>query len=128
MTLVNSSSTVVVERAPGHRLTIDVTSARYSAVLAAQASARVFERAGKRIGYVHFWYIHAGCVTLLRKLAKGEFATCDALILDLRGRGGSASEARRIVRFVDGVVESDERNPDPVGLQAGYVATAMGAG
>lgn len=39
-----------------------------------------------------------------------------------------AAYARRIVRFVDGVVSSDERNPDPVGLQAGYVATAMGAG
>ena len=39
-----------------------------------------------------------------------------------------AAYARRIVRFVDGMVESDERNPDPVGLQAGHVATVMGAG
>jgi putative ABC transport system ATP-binding protein len=39
-----------------------------------------------------------------------------------------AAYARRIVHFVDGVVSSDERNPDPVGLQAGHVATAMGAG
>lgn len=39
-----------------------------------------------------------------------------------------AAYARRIVRFVDGVVSSDERNPDPVGLQAGHVATAMGSG
>ena len=39
-----------------------------------------------------------------------------------------AAYARRIVHFIDGVVSSDERNPDPVGLQAGHVATAMGAG
>ena len=39
-----------------------------------------------------------------------------------------AAYARRIVRFVDGMVESDERNADPVGLQAGHVATVMGAG
>jgi energy-coupling factor transporter ATP-binding protein EcfA2 len=32
-----------------------------------------------------------------------------------------AAYARRIVRFVDGVVESDERNPHPVGLQPGHV-------
>ena len=37
-----------------------------------------------------------------------------------------AAYARRIVSFVDGVVSSDERNPDPVGPQAGHVATAMG--
>jgi putative ABC transport system ATP-binding protein len=30
-----------------------------------------------------------------------------------------AAYAKRIVRFVDGVVESDERNPHPVALQAG---------
>ncbi len=39
-----------------------------------------------------------------------------------------ADYARRIVRFVDGMVESDQRNPDPVGLRVGYVATSMGAG
>ena len=39
-----------------------------------------------------------------------------------------AAYARRIVRFVDGMVESDERNPDPVELRPGHVATAMGAG
>jgi putative ABC transport system ATP-binding protein len=39
-----------------------------------------------------------------------------------------AAYARRIVRFVDGVVASDERNPDPVGLQPGHETTAMGAG
>ena len=33
-----------------------------------------------------------------------------------------AAYARRIVRFVDGVVASDERNPT-VGLQSGHEAT-----
>jgi putative ABC transport system ATP-binding protein len=39
-----------------------------------------------------------------------------------------AAYARRIVRFVDGVVASDHRNPDPVGLQPGHETTHMGAG
>ena len=39
-----------------------------------------------------------------------------------------AAYARRIVRFVDGVVASDERNPAPVGGQARPDSTAMEAG
>jgi len=39
-----------------------------------------------------------------------------------------AAYAKRIVRFVDGVVASDERNPNPIALEAGHVATEMGAG
>ena len=35
-----------------------------------------------------------------------------------------AAYARRIVRFVDGVVESDERNPAPIGLQVPAPAPA----
>ena len=95
---------LVVERRPGQRSEIVVDAARYSALNAAQVSARVVEDGGQRIGYVHFWYIHAGCVSLLKKLAKegGMFADCDSMVLDLRGRGGDAMEAQRIVRFFTG--------------------------
>jgi putative ABC transport system ATP-binding protein len=34
-----------------------------------------------------------------------------------------AAYARRIVRFVDGLVDSDERNPHPAGLDAAAAAT-----
>ena len=91
--------TFVIERKPGERTEIAVESARYSALLAAKESARIIESGGKRLGYVHFWYIHSGCVALLKKLFTGEFADCDALILDLRGRGGNALEAHQISRL-----------------------------
>ncbi|MEO5698817.1 MAG: ABC transporter ATP-binding protein, partial [Burkholderiaceae bacterium] len=39
-----------------------------------------------------------------------------------------AAYARRIVRFVDGVVASDERNPQPLALQAESAASAVSAG
>jgi putative ABC transport system ATP-binding protein len=38
-----------------------------------------------------------------------------------------AAYARRIVRFVDGVVASDERNPAPLGLQAASPAPTEAA-
>ena len=93
---------VVERRLGGPRTKIRIEAEKYCAVLAARASARVIEVGERRVGYVHFWYIHAGCVSLLRKLAKDEFRDCDSLVLDLRGRGGIASEAQRIVRFFAG--------------------------
>ncbi len=39
-----------------------------------------------------------------------------------------AAYARRIVRFVDGVVASDERNPNPIGLQNAANAEAQASG
>jgi putative ABC transport system ATP-binding protein len=39
-----------------------------------------------------------------------------------------AAYARRIVRFVDGVVASDQRNPEPAGGQAGHGVSPLGAG
>jgi putative ABC transport system ATP-binding protein len=38
-----------------------------------------------------------------------------------------AAYARRIVRFVDGVIASDERNPHPVELAAASTPLAAGA-
>jgi carboxyl-terminal processing protease len=93
---------LVVERRPGAQLALPLESARYSALRAARHSGRVEVRGGKRIGYLHLLYIHAGCVGLLREFAGARFADCDALVLDLRGRGGSAAEARRILRFFCG--------------------------
>ncbi len=94
--------TLLVERRPGEQMSIVVTAAKYSALHAARKSVRVIERGGKRIGYVHFWYIHAGCVALLSKLVKKDFADCDSMVLDLRGRGGNGVEAKRIVSFFTG--------------------------
>lgn len=54
-------------------------------------SARIFERAGKRIGYVRIRsYASESYQNLLASMLKSRFADCDALILDLRGGWGGA--------------------------------------
>ena len=88
-----------VERQPGERLHVDVAASQWSALAAAKAGARVLEHGGRRIGYVHFWFVHmSGLPQLLGDLLAGPFAGCDGLVLDLRGRGGSGGAVMAIVR------------------------------
>lgn len=90
-----------VERRPGEFVNIDIAAEEYSAFDAARASARVIRNGGKSFGYVHFWFVHiSGVPELLREKIDGEFAQADGLIIDLRGRGGSATEVVRIVALV----------------------------
>jgi len=89
-----------VERAHGLRSRGRVTAALYSGCDAARASARVVNEKG-RFGYVHLWFIAApDAGNLIRELLADEFADCDGLLLDLRGRGGVASEIRRVTRLL----------------------------
>ena len=80
---------------------IELPAATYSSWRAASASVRVHEVAGRRIGYVHYWFIHMGGVAAhLRASAENELAGCDAFVLDLRGRGGDGSAVAPLVRVV----------------------------
>lgn len=90
--------TLVIEREPGRLYRIRVRSELDSGIRAAARSASVFERAGRRIGYIHFWYMHyRGPAELLRDRLEDRFADCDALVLDLRGRGGSTETVDAIL-------------------------------
>ena len=93
---------LTVQRSPDAPLVdVAVRAADYSGCEASEASAAVLERNGLRIGYVHLWFIaFSGPTELLAELLEGEFASCDGLVLDLRGRGGSASEVRRLSRLM----------------------------
>ena len=92
-----------VERTPGEFLDVEIPSEPYSAWRAAQASARIVEVDGKRIGCIHFWMIHmTGPDQLLREKLEGDFASCDALVLDLRGRGGNAFMVPLLLDVLDG--------------------------
>jgi carboxyl-terminal processing protease len=80
---------------------VEVTSAPYSAWRAAQASPTVYEVDGRRIGYVHYWFIHLGGVHAhFAGLLRDEFADCDACVLDLRGRGGDGAAVAPLVAAV----------------------------
>ncbi|MFT4538020.1 MAG: carboxyl-terminal processing protease [Planctomycetota bacterium] len=87
-----------LEGRPGQRRSVAVRAEPYGGWPATLDSIRVLREGDLRIGYVHFWFIpFDGPARLLRELIAGEFASCDALIVDLRGRGGSASEVPRMV-------------------------------
>jgi carboxyl-terminal processing protease len=87
-----------LERSPGAQLEVTVEVADYSAFEASKASARVVERDGRRFGYVHLWMVFiSGPDRLVRELLEGEFADCDGLILDLRGRGGNGMVVHSII-------------------------------
>lgn len=82
---------------------ITVDARLYSAFEAAKHSAEVVAIDGRSIAYIHFWFIHTrGMDTLLEKLVQGEFKNADALVLDLRGRGGDASMVMRVLKVLAG--------------------------
>jgi carboxyl-terminal processing protease len=87
-------------------------SPRQAFSAASAASARVIERDGRRIGYVHIWALNeANTVrTALHKLVRGDSAgegreagkPLDFVILDMRGRvGGYADVARQHLDLLD---------------------------
>jgi C-terminal processing protease CtpA/Prc len=63
-----------------------------SFIAAILASARVIERDGKRIGYLHIWFYGRGDVgeAIDKALSSAPLKDADALVVDLRGRWGGA--------------------------------------
>ncbi len=96
-----------IERRPGSYQDIEIPIKDYSAWEAAKASVRVIEQDGKRIGRIHFWMIHmTGPDELLRESLEGVLASCDALVLDLRGRGGNGMMVSRMLDVLDGTTST----------------------
>ncbi len=94
---------LLVEREWGDTFEIELSAENYSAFMAARASAKTITIEGKKIGYIHFWFIHlTGVAELLKEKLEGEFADCDALIIDLRGRGGSGGALQGIYDVLSG--------------------------
>lgn len=94
---------VIQRQADGPAQTIDVQAADYAAFDAAKASIRVIRSDSRKIGYIHFWYIHMqGPDRLLASAMRDRFAECDALVLDLRGRGGNAMMVPQILAVLEG--------------------------
>ncbi len=91
-----------VLRAPGgDTATVRLAPGSYSALDATRASIRVVTRDSIRVGYIRWWYIHwKGLVAEFRQALQGPLAPSQALVLDLRGRGGSGSAVRDILRLL----------------------------
>lgn len=102
--------TLRVERHPGEFVDVSVAADEYSAFKAAEASVRVIRTGESSIGYLHFWYVHmAGVPDLIKHAVEGPLKGVDALIIDLRGRGGSAAEVPRIVAAVENYRKKTKR-------------------
>ena len=90
-----------VERRPGEFVNVSIVAEEYSSFDAAEASVRIIRSGGASVGYLHFWYVHmTGVPQLISRALEGRLKNVDALVLDLRGRGGSAGEVTRIVAVV----------------------------
>jgi C-terminal processing protease CtpA/Prc len=93
---------VRVERRPGEFVNIAVTAEEFTAFDAAEASVRVIRTGDISVGYLHFWYVHvAGVPELITRALEDRLKNVNALVIDLRGRGGSASEVTRIIEVID---------------------------
>ncbi len=87
---------------PGEVRLVPVAAARYSALRAAEESVAAIDLGDVRMGYVHLWYMHdRGLSALLRRALRGALARCDVLVLDLRGRGGSAAAVFAVLKILE---------------------------
>ena len=101
-----------VERRPGEFVNLSIGAEEYSAFDAAETSVRVIRSGGDRVGYLHFWFVHiSGVPDLITQSLNGRLKDVDSLVIDLRGRGGSATEIPRIVKIVR---DHKERTGQPV--------------
>ncbi|MCI0486472.1 MAG: S41 family peptidase [Blastocatellia bacterium] len=106
---------IKVERSRGKFMNIRVPAEDYSAFEAAKASARIYRDEGHTVGYLHFWYIHLmGVPELLKDKLEGEFKDCDAVMIDLRGRGGNGMAISQIIDLLR--AENSERHRPVVAL------------
>lgn len=78
--------------ARGELSTVPVVSEATSGLEAGRRSLRIVRSAGRRIGVIHLWMVARGSAELLAEALRGPLAKCDALVVDLRGRGGFADE------------------------------------
>ncbi|HKA22228.1 MAG TPA: S41 family peptidase [Blastocatellia bacterium] len=103
----DDSIQIKVERSKNKFVQLTVRADDYSAFAAAKASAQIFQRGGRNLAYLHIWYVHlTGVPELLKQKIEGEFKDCDALVLDLRGRGGNGAAISKIVDILRKANES----------------------
>lgn len=102
---------IVLRRETGRVGRLRLPAGVYSGWEACRASARVIEVGPYRVGFVHYWFVPMSDATrFLRELCTERFADCDALVLDLRGRGGAAHQAFGMLAVLDRE-EGDWRKP-----------------
>ncbi|HEV3052795.1 MAG TPA: S41 family peptidase [Longimicrobium sp.] len=86
---------------PGAVREVAVPVRAWSALQGGRASVRSVVRDDVRIGYLRLFYLHiTGVPELLEEALDGPLAGSDALVLDLRGRGGGAHVVQQVLRLL----------------------------
>ena len=99
-----------VERRQGEFVNLTIAAEEYTAFDAAENSVRLIRSGGASVGYLHFWYVHVGGVPdLIKRSVEGRLKDVDALVIDLRGRGGSATEVTRITTFIEEYIKKTKK-------------------
>ena len=96
---VDKRAVLVVEPRPDEksRRTVTLEPAFMNGNDATRNSARVLKRAGKRVGYIRIWYCGYQVSVFFRGELERKLKGCDALVVDLRGRGGYRAEVDKII-------------------------------
>ena len=93
---------IMLRRGPSKTGRLALSAEQYSGWEAAKESVDIRSVGPFQVGYVHYWFIPmSGGSSLLRDLCTDRFRECDALVFDLRGRGGAAHEAMQIIEHLD---------------------------
>lgn len=95
---------LVVRRTPdGPAERVDVALRPTSMIDSIRASVRVEEVDGRRVGVIRLWhFMHPAVVAALVEALQGPLAGADALVLDVRGRGGSDAIVRGVLACFTG--------------------------
>lgn len=83
----------------GEVVEVSVKPEQYSMLEAAKSSVEVVETDGRKLGYVHLWhFMSRGMADVVRDALSEKLKGCDGLVLDVRGRGGSAGVIDEVLR------------------------------
>jgi carboxyl-terminal processing protease len=87
----------------GETRELSLVPAEYSLLEASRSSVRVEEVDGVQVGVVHVWHLmHRSAYRIVRDALREDFADADALVLDIRGRGGQARLIYQIIGLFTG--------------------------
>lgn len=77
---------------------ISFSASRTNMITASKNSARVIESGTQRLGYIHLWHFLSSDIgRYFDQALAGSLKDCDALILDVRGRGGNMYVAEEVL-------------------------------
>jgi carboxyl-terminal processing protease len=82
---------------------ITVRATPINMIKAVKNSVRIINSGGYKVGVVHTWHFMNSAVSrIVRDAIRGKFRNCDAMVLDVRGRGGSTMVVSQILNLFRG--------------------------